>query len=79
VIQTPDCPNHRLHYLGSKKERRGRGMEKKASPHTTYEGHIMLPEQLHMWAAAKCYSLAFLYCTAEDYGKEMVMLYYTYS
>ena len=34
----------------------------------------MMPEQLHVWDAAKIYSVTVPYCTAEDYGKEMIML-----
>jgi len=79
AIQTPDCPTHRLRYLCSKKERRrGGGLERKASPHAPYEGHITKLEKLHVWAVAKFYSVVFSYCTAEDYGKEMVILYDRY-
>jgi len=61
-----------------KKKEEGGGLERKASPHAPYEGHITKLEKLHVWAVAKFYSVVFSYCTAEDYGKEMVILYDRY-
>jgi hypothetical protein len=66
-------------FQNKEREREGGGGEREGveeSPHAPCEEHIMVPEQLHVWAAAKIYSVACAYCTADDYGEEMIMLYY---